>query len=178
MNTGQLTRIMECISGNTLFIGALPCDHLPETPFYNGRAVCGIINTHNSSLPGEHWLGFFISRGGDVHFFDSFGNSPRSQLFPSEIYAFLKSAGHRVIYSNRQVQDPMAITCGEHCVFFLFHMLKGMSYSDVMLRYSSNFSKNDKMVSLFVKKIRCYKKGYNALTCVQCAHPNTRFLKH
>lgn len=177
MNTVQLTRIMDTITGNSHFIGVLACDQLPVNPYYKGTA-CGIINTHKSNQPGEHWLAFHVDTGGSVHFFDSFGNSPRSQIFPTDIYIFLKKAGHRVIYSNRQVQDYMSVTCGEHCVFILYHMLRGMSYSDIMLKYTSNLLKNDEMVSLFVKKIHCYKKCYNDYTCVQCAQPNSKFINH
>ena len=175
MDTIELTSIMEALCKKTLFLGVLASDQLPKNLCY-GLPACVIINTHDSTQPGEHWLAAYINDSDHVCFFDSFGHSPDSLLFPPTIYAFLKKAGTRVLFSNMQVQDYTSITCGEHCVFFLYHMLRGLNFEDTMLKYSDCLIKNDHMVSLFVKKLQRRKHSCNELTCIQHAQPLTRYL--
>ena len=163
---------MEKISRKAIFLGVLACDQLPETLVQNDLPAVAIINTHNSRQPGEHWVATYIAACGTVCFFDSFGNNPDSDIFPSTIYTFLKNSGSPVLFSKIQVQDFLSVTCGEHCVFFLYHMLKGLSYDDVMLKYSENLIKNNNMVSLFVKKLRPHSCMCNVFTCVQHAQTN------
>ncbi len=37
-------------------------------------------------------------------------------------------------------------TCGQHCVFFLYHMSKGHVYDDIVKKYYDDLIKNDAMV--------------------------------
>ena len=175
MNTLQLSTIMDTFSKNTHFLGVLACDQLPKTTLQN-VPVSVIINTHSSDMSGEHWLAVYITdtRGGC--FFDSFGNSPRCKIFPPTIYTFLRTNCSSLKFSNRQVQDYLSVTCGEHCVFFLYHMLCGLNYEDVMLKYSDDLNSNDKMVSSFVKKIQPCKCSSNMLYCVQHVQSGAKFL--
>lgn len=166
MNTIELSTIMDDISRNTHFLVVLACDQLPKSPIHHLPASV-IINTHDSSMPGEHWLATYITVEGDVCFFDSFGNNPDSAIFSPNIYKFLKNVGACLIFSNRQVQDFMSVTCGQHCIFFLYHMLRGLDYESVMSKYSENLVRNDKVVTLFVKKLQTSKCICNTFTCIQ-----------
>ncbi len=167
MNTVQLTAIMDKISCNTHFLGVLPSDHLPERPL-NTLPALAIVNTDPSDLPGEHWVAAYLSRDGSGCFFDSFGNAPDSDHFPTSIKNFLISNTPVVLYSTKRVQDFTSDVCGQHCVFFLYHLAKGRDYNHVMKLYSDNYIKNDKMVSLFVKRLRSNVCNENFFPCIHC----------
>ena len=174
MNTLQLSAIMAKFSKNSHFLGVLACDQLPRNPLQR-LPVSVIINTHTSDLAGEHWLAVYITDASSGCFFDSFGNKPNSPLFPTGIYTFLKTNCSTIQFSNRQVQDYAAITCGEHCVFFIYNMLNGLNYIDVMSKYSHDLLRNDNMVSTFVKKLQPCKCSSNMLCCIQHVQDGAKF---
>lgn len=167
MNTIELTSIVKRISNRAHLLGVLACDQLPTKPI---RYPCmGIVNTDPSDLPGKHWLAFYITKDKQGYFFDSFGNSP--DKFSPEIKLFLLKNTARILYSGRQVQKDFSVTCGQHCVFFLYHVQKGASYSRLINMYSDNLVCNDAMVCHFVNKIRpvsaCFENNFD---CVQCGY--------
>lgn len=175
MNTIQLTAIIDRISQNTHFLGVLPCDHLPKESLRT-LPTSAIINTHPSHLPGEHWLAIYINKDGSAFFFDSFGNSPDFIRFPASIIDFLKNNSTSIQYSAKQVQHFMAVTCGHHCVFFLYHMIRGRDYDDIMMLYSDDLIKNDKFVSCFVKKLRISHCNSTTSKCIQCVQMGETFM--
>jgi len=124
MNTVQLTAVMDKVSCNTYFLGVLPCDHLPKSTLTKLPAMV-LINTHPSGLPGEHWLAIYINEDRVGCFFDSFGNKPDYPGFPPIIKNFLNVNSSEVQHSTVQFQDFSSDTCGQLCVFFLYHMVKG-----------------------------------------------------
>lgn len=131
-----------------------------------------VVNTHPSNMPGEHWLGVYFTKQGHGYFFDSFGNPPTHVQFPPDINKFLKQNCTDVIYSTKQVQDDDSTACGQHTVFFLYHIQRGLSYENFIDKYGSNLICNDTMVCRFVNKIQpgvCHKYDF---TCVQCAYVN------
>lgn len=144
------------------------CDQLPKLPIEE-RPIALVINTDPSYRSGQHWLSIYIDKFGVGSFFDSFGNPPDYSYFSESINAFLQRNCTTTQHSARQVQDVCTAVCGQHCVFFLYHMDKGQTYDEVMKKYSNNLSKNDVLVCKFVKKLRpsvvCRKSSF---TCVQC----------
>lgn len=164
MNTLQLTAIMDKISHNTHFLGVLPCDQSMT-----------IINTHPSELPGEHWLAVYFTREGTACFFDSFGNPPDDERFPYTIKNFLVTNSTNTLYSARRVQDFTTDVCGQHCVFFLHQLARGHGYNDVMRQYSDDYIKNDRMVLLFVKKLRMSGRNEKTFPCIQCVQTCNSF---
>ena len=101
MNTIELTSILRNrIINGTDFLGVLACDQLPKHGVYKYPAML-IVNTHPSSIPGEHWLAVYITKDRHGYFFDSFGNSP--DKFPKEINSFLvkKTVHMYLILENR-----------------------------------------------------------------------------
>lgn len=167
MNTIELTSILrKKIINGTDFIGTLACDQLTEIKVCNFPSML-IANTQPSTMPGEHWVAVYITKHKDGYFFDSFGNPPDYVDFPAEFNNFLKKNCVNVCYSSRQVQNFDSTTCGQHCVFFLCQIQKGMSYAKMINMYGDNLNFNDVMVSHFVNKIKpCVCRGYN-FTCVQ-----------
>ncbi len=53
-------------------------------------------------------------------------------------------------------------------VFFLYHLASGYDYNHVMKLYTDDYIKNDKMVSLFVKRLRPYVCNDKMFSCVHC----------
>ncbi len=56
-------------------------------------------------------------------------------------------------YSNKQVQDFTSDTCGQHCVFFLYHMSKGYTYENIVKRYCDDLIKNDTRINTNLSNI-------------------------
>lgn len=177
MNTVQLTGVMDKISCNTYFLGVLPCDYLPKTPLRTLPSMV-LINTDPSGLPGQHWLAIYINDDSVACFFDSFGNKPDYQGFHPVIKDFLNINSTKVLHSTVQVQDFSSDTCGQHCVFFLYHMSKGFDYDYVMKLYTYDLIKNDKMVSTFVKKLKHVPCNNNVFKCIQCVQLGEMYMYH
>ncbi len=170
MNTVQLTAIMDKILCNTHFLGVLPSDQLPERPLRNLPSM-SISNTHSSNLPGEHWIAVYLTQDSSGCFSDSYGNAPDSERFPISIKKCLISNVPVMLYFTKRVQDFTSDVCGQHSVFFLYHLARGRDYNYVMNLYSDDYIKNYKMVSLFVKRLRsnaCNEKCFCVL--IACRH--------
>lgn len=167
MNTAELTGVVKKIlKRDQCFLGVQACDELPKRKIQWFPAMT-IVNTDPSHLPGEHWLALYITKDKNGCFFDSFGNTP--DIFAPEINTFLWKNSIAVSYSKRQVQSHQAVSCGQHCVFFLYHMQKGMSFDRVLKMYTDNLLRNDAMVCKFVNNIKpvAVSHGHD-FTCVQC----------
>lgn len=81
-------------------------------------------------------------------------------------------------HSARQVQDMGSVVCGQQCVFFHHHMNRGLSYNNVMSKYSNKLSCSDFMVCKFGGKkkytsVACGQNNYAG--CKQCARVSDSF---
>ena len=170
MDTVELTAVMTKISLNNHFHGVIACDQLPKEPI-SSIPTGMIINTDPSHRGGEHWLAVYIAADRVAYFFDSFGNRVDHYRFPKPIYTFLRKMCKEVQSSTKQVQAYTEITCGQHCVYFLYHMYKGFSYEQFLAKYSDNLSLNDDMVQRFVRKLQPRECVCNNLTCIQFSKP-------
>lgn len=169
MNTIQLYSVLTKIVNKKIYsLGVLACDELPT--HIVRVPVMVIINTDPTRLPGKHWLAVFITADRHGYFFDSFGNSPTNISFPKTIDVFLNKNCMEISYSTLQVQDKTSTTCGEHCIFFLCNIQKGISYQKVLNMYSSNHACNDIMVCSYVKRIHRGLCRGHIVTCVQYAN--------
>ncbi len=127
-----------------------------------------IFNTDPSTEPGQPWVAVYINGDGVSCFFDSFGGAPKDPRFTKNLHDFFKNNSIRVEYSKKQVQDFTSDTCGQHCVFFLYHMSKGHAYENIVKKYYDDLIKNDAMVVRFVKRLKprlC--DTFNSIQCVQ-----------
>jgi hypothetical protein len=81
---GLNTIELDCLAQKALptrvrYLGALPADKLPSAEHlrrFSATAVCLIANTDPSDRPGQHWVAYYLAPGGELEFFDSFGNDP------------------------------------------------------------------------------------------------------
>ena len=78
MNTDQLNNIMQ----RDVYVSPLAEPVMPRDVFVRNarrlsrkKSVC-IVNTDDSSLPGQHWIAVYSSGRGRCDYFDSYGFSP------------------------------------------------------------------------------------------------------
>ena len=128
MNTLQLNHILNS-SGITKrdFYGVLARDQLPEYIPYPKHFI---VNTEESSEPGEHWLAFYYDKNGICNFFDSYGNSPK--LFNLEDYILKTSNGYK--FNSFKVQENSKF-CGIYCVCFIYFMSHGFNMGQIVEKF-------------------------------------------
>ncbi len=103
-----------------------------------------------------------------VVFSTALGELLQIHVFQRTYVIFKKSNSTSVEYSKKQVQDFTSDTCGQHCVFFLYHMSKGRAYDNIVKKYYDDLIKNYAMVVRFVKRLKpCLCDTLNCIQCVQ-----------
>ena len=158
------------------FYGVWPSDQLPLLKRGFKLPAYFIVNTDPSDQPGEHWLALTLEKGGEATFFDSFGISPDSGFYPQSILKFLNKYSQNIKYHVGQLQDHSSKVCGHHCVYYLYHRARGLSFKQVLELYSRDTIKNDLEVYNFVKKYqRCIKTPVTQGNCCfqlfkKCCH--------
>lgn len=122
-------------------LGILPSDKLPS----NQRLGCIIVNEDTHGGPGTHWVALLTLPNNQTEYYDSYGREP----LVKGIQRFLQ--GRDVRCSGRMVQSPFSTTCGQHCLYYLFHRCRGVSLPKIVDSYKQEQQLNDDMVCDFVK---------------------------
>lgn len=139
MNTLQLTKILKSDPAVApTFLGVFPSDRLPNI---EQRRNSFVANTAGSSDPGKHWVAFYIHDETCI-FFDSYGNPP-SGIFKKFVDKYALD------YNHHRLQGPLSSTCGQFCVYFLLHIVRGYSLNDIVSAFGG-FDDNDQAVTDFV----------------------------
>lgn len=160
MNTHQLQRAIDCDSNmNGKICGVYAVDDIPEK--YNTRLSGFIANTDPHTLPGRHWVAFFIDENGDLETFDSYGNSP--SLYSENIKRYMNNF-ERNINNTKRLQSSETRVCGQYCLFYLMCRCKGYSLNDIIKVFSGDFRLNDQFVYNFI---------YERFSC--CMYTTSRF---
>jgi len=102
------------------FHGVFLRDTLPTWP---RRNECAILNLHNTSGNGTHWVAWF-KRGNAKFYFDSFRLPP-----PTELNKYLNGD---VFYPTEQIQSRREVFCGHLCFFVLKEMQKGKHLQEII----------------------------------------------
>ena len=106
-----------------------------------------VINSHPSSKPGEHWIAVYFDKHGKGEYFDSYGLHPSMNGF----IAFMERNSNGWIYNNKTVQSLFSTTCSHYCVYFILYRCRGYSMHDIVSRFSSNLTENDRNINLFIR---------------------------
>lgn len=85
-------------------------DQLPKKPWVNES---GVINLHDSSKFGSHWVAY-KKRKNKVYYFDSYGNLKP----PIEVSNYFR--GFKIRYNFERYQDFNSVECGHLCLLFLY----------------------------------------------------------
>jgi hypothetical protein len=164
METHQLEKAMKndpCLSRST-HLGVLSADELSLIK----RPGAYIINTDPSHLSGQHWLAMYIGRNGSVEVFDSLGYHPNHYPF---LRMYLK--GKTFTHNSKRWQKSGTITCGQFCLFYLYHKCRGWTLKDIVDFYrNDDLNENKHLVVQFVGQYFCI-PCLCRLNKRQCARP-------
>ena len=138
MDANQLRTVLE-YDPMVKFGGVYACDEIPITLlpgyFY-------IFNTAPSSHPGEHWISVYA--GCEVECFDSLVRKQTVEQFKKII------RGLR--YTNTvAVQNPLSISCGEYCLFYVYMRCRGLAL-ECIINFLSGWD-NEQVVLDFIREV-------------------------
>ncbi len=135
MNTQEINNLLSNVD---CFIGTYARDILPKYQIKT-KPCALIINTDESSKPGQHWISLFLTEG-VAEYFDSFGFT----FIHDDILKFLKrNKIKKLIYNSKQLQSVTTSTCGAYCILFVKFRCSGLSFCDVINYFSNNKINND-----------------------------------
>lgn len=124
------------------FSGVFASDRLPRCTLPR-PSIC-IANADVSSLPGSHWLGFFIPDDAEqsVEYFDSYGLRPINKFF----VRFLMRHSRLCVYNNRVLQSLNSDTCGKFVCLFLLYRCMGFSIRSFLKLFTKDLIQNERIV--------------------------------
>ena len=132
MDTKQLLR---CVDQDKILkkycLGIFAADTVPTTV---NLPACYIANTDPISKPGTHWIAVFLD--GKKEFFDSYGRPPPAKC----------------AYNTVRIQGPLSSTCGQYCLYYLCHKVRGRPMKEIVNDYSSVYVLNDLCVTEFINR--------------------------
>ena len=142
MNSKQIERLLWANKWTrTNFMGCYAADQIPTEILKFPSSL--IINLDTKDKPGSHWVAVYIKNKSHAYYFDSFG--PLNCLNPSNIkpdqncitgpnsniYNFLKIFEHLSL--NKSIyQSIFSHNCGYFCIFFIYSMSIGKSFSNTV----------------------------------------------
>lgn len=127
----------------------------PDTPAQLSKIpALLILNTDNSTGPGEHWCAVFITNSKHCEYFDPLGAPPNNPLlgysFIPHLSKFSKTIEHNIV----PVQHITAATCGPHCLFYCHYKARGLSLESIIRRfYTADTNINDTKVTQFIHNL-------------------------
>jgi len=145
LSTSDINSALEKVS---IFKGAYPSDVVPiSIPIDLKDPQAYIINTADSTHPGEHWIALVLVKNKCL-FFDSFGH----QLLNLDILNKLKKAGVlQYQFNNKQIQPYQSENCGYYCIAFILSCQNGMSFSKFLNNFSTYPEENNEICYEFIK---------------------------
>ena len=138
----SLYSIEKLISDSTTYIGSFYL-----TAFRNllikAKTYSIVVHCDN------HWFCLF-STPKTFEIFDPLGFLQKSECLSSTFIQFLKTQlGKKVLYANPQVQSNKSFACGYFVSFFIVNREAGLSFNEIMSKFSKNFQKNERLVKTF-----------------------------
>jgi len=118
----------------------LPLEKLSTLP------AAFVINTDKSDGPGQHWVASYVDYHGQVEYFDPYGLPP---TLP-EIRKFLRTNSRSWTHNDVMLQGINTITCGHHCLFYLYHRTRGYTLCDIQTMLQNSLYDMDEIVVQFV----------------------------
>ena len=85
----------------------------------------------------------------EVFYYDSYGLKPDN----IHIIRFIKKNSMFKKYNDKILQSHCAATCGQHCLYFLWHCVRGYPPSHVLSHFKEKKrTENDQRVTVFVNR--------------------------
>ena len=127
MNTSQLMCVIN--SDPQLFASVLGVYSADQMPKYIRRGRF-IVNTDERYKPGTHWYAFYLYGFGRPALFDSYGKPP--QHYNYDFLSCLRRNSSVWIYNTKKLQSNNSNVCGQYCLYFLIHRVRGQSLGDIV----------------------------------------------
>lgn len=102
-----------------------------------------VVNAQSSDQGGgTHWTMVYpMEKDNSLLWFDSFGYPP------SEIARkWMKSSGKKCLYSDIQLQDLMANSCGWWCEMMIQELERGRHFLDIAYSFTNNTQRNEQLL--------------------------------
>ena len=91
----------------------------------------------------------FINNQRSAEFFDSYGLHP----IVYGLTDFLDSHSSSWTYNSKTLQSLISEVCGHYTVYYILFCSRGCSLSEILTRFSSNVSLNDKTIERFIQNL-------------------------
>lgn len=109
-----------------------------------------IFNTDKQEGEGIHWCVTNFVDKENCEYFDPFGRPPKVPGSHNFLPILFENSSH-IHFSNKQVQNLNATTCGFHCAYFIFLRSRDISMHDILEKYyTENLKLNDETVKNFI----------------------------
>jgi len=103
-----------------------------------------VVNADPIWRPGSHWMALYTPPlDQPMEFFDPLGKPPGP-----EIMNFIHTRSY--LYQTQRLQN--ANTCGEFCLYYIMHRVRGRSLMDIISDFTRNTTLNDTIVTNFAQK--------------------------
>ena len=120
----------------------LPVDLLPKRRLRRKPRLF-IVNTDDSTGPGEHWLLVFFTGQNRGIYFDSYG----LDVMDTRIQDFINKNCSSYVYNKRPLQGFFSYTCGHFCIYVGRRLARGFSLRRALSEFRTfNTYYNDSLV--------------------------------
>jgi hypothetical protein len=149
MDGRQLKKALRLVLANTGIINfhVTSKNCLKFLKFDCAETTIVICNT-SSTYPGEHWVVFYVRNINGrlvAEYFDSFARS---------VNTYGLSVPFHITSSNTQIlQSNDSLTCGMHCLFYVYYKARNYPIKYILSMYKSSQSVNDRIVNSFYCKL-------------------------
>ena len=134
----------------SVFQGAFAYDILPPKPDEDFSLV---INTSDSTLPGDHWL-VLLRKDTKIYFIDSYGRNYSDPTFDANFTKTITNyiGGEKIFHNKKWLQRLTSNACGAYCIYFIRELNK-QSFRSCLSVFSVDLMKNDKYVLKYLDNI-------------------------
>lgn len=148
MNSQEIRDILVTTVPTTFQTTVVPADKLGTV---KSQQFAIIANSDRSDQPGMHWVALFKQRNSPIiEFFDSCAMP--IEFYDSAFMKFLHLKGRVTRSSKVRIQSLSSNVCGQYCIYYLIHRVKGVSFENVLQMFNENdLESNDSIVREFVR---------------------------
>ena len=143
-NPLSLRKIEKLIIKSKTYIGSIFSDSFTNL-LIKAKTFSLIVHCNN------HWFCIY-STPETFEIFDPLGFLQKADCINSIFISFLKSQlGRKVLYANPKLQSSSSFACGYFVSFFILNRESGLTFNEILSKFSRNYKKNELLVKLFFK---------------------------
>ena len=140
----SLAQIEAFISKSKTYIGSFYLDSFKNL-LVKAKTYSIIIHCNN------HWFCLF-STPETFEIFDPLGFLQKAGCISEIFMQFLKTQlGRKILYANPKIQSNKSFACGYFVSFFILNRESGLTFNEVLSKFSKDYKKNEMLVKLFLK---------------------------